>query len=536
MAKEEKKKAATPVSAEEKKRAERLARAREIAAKKAKQAAAEEAPEIGLPKKERIKIPRHPMPEQTPEERIHNFNSVVLGYDDETALIEAQRCLQCPTAPCIKGCPADVDIPGFILEVVKGDLPKSYEILKTTNALPAICGRVCPQEEQCEVVCLMAKRGPVAVGRLEQYVAEKMLDAFEREPPEIKPYKQTKEKVAVIGSGPAGITCAADLVKLGYGVTLFESLHKPGGVLSYGIPPFRLPRRIIGSEIESVQKMGVELKLDSIFGKSIDYEEAMEMGYEAFFLGTGAGLPRFMGIPGENANGVYSANEFLTRVNLMEAWDFPNADTPVFVGKRVVTVGAGNTAMDCSRVSLRLPGVEESRIVYRRSRKEATARAEEIEHAMEEGVQFHFLTLPIEVLRDEKNWIQGLRCQKMELGEPDESGRRRPVPIEGSEFEFPCDTMLVAIGQRPNPVAMRSIPGLEITKWGTVPVNEETMQTNIPNVFAGGDVTVGESTVIFAVGQGKKGARGIDAYLTAKREGRLEEFERECAAARNKAS
>jgi len=464
------------------------------------------------------------MPEQSPQDRIRNFDSVVLGFDDETAFTEAQRCLQCPTSPCVKGCPAEIDIPAFILEVVKGDIARSYEVLKDANALPAVCGRVCPQEVQCEIVCALAKKGPVAIGRLEQYVAEKMLDAHEKEPPEIKPYEATKEKVAVVGSGPAGVTCAADLVKLGYAVTLFESLHKPGGVLSYGIPPFRLPRRIIANEIKSVEEMGVEMKPNAIFGKSLTYEEAMKMGYEAFFLGTGAGLPRFMGIPGENANGVYSANEYLTRINLMEAWDFPNADPPVFVGKRVVTVGAGNTAMDCARVSLRMPGVEESRIVYRRSRKEATARAEEIEHAMEEGVQFHFLTLPIEVLRDEKNWIKSLRCIKMELGEPDESGRRRPIPIEGTEFEFPCDTMLVAVGQRPNPIAMRSIPGLEITKWGTVPVHEETMQTNIPNVFAGGDVTVGESTVIFAVGQGKKGARGIDAYLTAKREGRLEEF------------
>ena len=519
-------------SAGHKKQVERLARAREVAArKKQKQKATVEEPEIGLPKKERLKIPRHPMLEQSPEERVHNFKSVVLGYDDETALAEAHRCLQCPHPKCVEYCPAEVDIPAFILEIVKGDIPAAYDILKRDNALPAVCGRVCPQEVQCEMVCLLAKKGPVAIGRLEQYVAEYMLDRFETEPPKIKKYRPTKERVAVIGSGPAGITCAADLVKMGYAVTLFEGFHKPGGVLSYGIPPFRLPRRIIASEIKGVEAMGVELRLDTVFGKTITYEEAMEMGYEAFFLGTGAGLPRFMGIPGENANGVYSANEYLVRVNLMEAWDFPKADTPVFVGKRVVTVGAGNTAMDCSRVSLRMSGVEESRIVYRRSRKEATARAEEVEHAMEEGVQFHFLTQPVEVLRDENNWIKGLRCIKNELGEPDESGRRRPIPIEGSEFEFPCDTMLVAIGQRPNPIAMRSIPGLEITKWGTVPVNEETMQTNISNVFAGGDVTVGESTVIFAVGQGKKGARGIDAYLTAKREGRLEEFERQHAAA-----
>lgn len=504
-------------------KAERLKRARELAEKKKqeKEAGAAEKPEFGLPKKERLKIPRQPMPEQPPHERIKNFESVVFGYTPEIALLEAQRCLDCPEPKCVPLCPAEVDIPSFIREIVKGNLEGAYAILKQNNALPAICGRVCPQEVQCEMQCLLAKKGPVAIGRLEQFVAEYMLEKFEKEPPKIAPFTPTKEKVAVIGSGPAGITCAADLVRLGYHVTIFESLHKPGGVLVYGIPPFRLPRRIIDAEIKTVEQMGVEIRCNSVFGKTITLQELLEEGYKAIFLGTGAGLPTFLGIPGENANGVYSANEFLTRVNLMEAWDFPNADTPVYVGKKVVTVGAGNTAMDCARVSLRLPQVEESHIVYRRTRAEAPARAEEIEHAEQEGVVFNFLTQPVEIIRDDKNWIKGVKCIKMELGEPDESGRRRPVPIPGTEFVIECDTLLNAVGQRPNPIAMRSIPGLEITKWGTVTVDEETMQTSVPYVFAGGDITVGASTVIFAVGQGKKAARGIDKYLSMVREGKI---------------
>jgi len=471
----------------------------------------------GLTKKERLQIKRHAMPEQTPEERIRNFRSVVLGYDYETAYAEAQRCLDCPTPRCVEGCPAEIDIPGFIREIVKGDLEESYRILKAANALPAVCGRVCPQEVQCEEVCLLAKKGPVAIGRLEQFVAEYMLDRFLEQPPKVEKIVPTKEKVAVIGAGPAGITAASDLVRLGYDVTIFEALHKPGGVLNYGIPPFRLPRRILDAELATIEELGVKLRTNIVFGKTVTYEELLADGFQAFFLGTGAGLPSFMGVPGENANGVYSANEYLTRVNLMEAWDFPNADTPVFVGKNVVTVGAGNTAMDSARVSKRLPGVEKSYIVYRRSKEEAPARREELHHAEEEGIIFKFLTQPIEVLRDDKNWLTGIRCLQMELGEPDASGRRRPVPIPGSEFEIECDTLLVAIGQRPNPIAMRSIPGLEISRWGTIVVDEESMMTSVPGVFAGGDATVGASTVILAVGHGKKAARGIDAYLAARR-------------------
>ena len=507
----------------EEERAEKLRRARELAEKKKleKEGIQLSAGEGALPKKERMKIPRQAMPEQEPKERIKNFDSVVLGYTPEIAYTEALRCLDCPQPKCVPLCPAEVDIPRFIKKIVEKDYEGAYAVLKENNALPAICGRVCPQEVQCEMECLLAKKGPVAIGRLEQFVAEFMLERFEKEPPKVERIVPTKEKVAIIGSGPAGITCAADLVKLGYEVTIFESLHKPGGVLVYGIPPFRLPRKIITAEIESVRQMGVEIKCDTVFGKTITYEELLKEGYKAIFLGTGAGLPTFMGIPGENANGVYSANEFLTRINLMEAWDFPNADTPVFVGKRVITVGAGNTAMDASRISLRLPGVMESHIVYRRTRAEAPARAEEIAHAEEEGVIFHYLTQPVEVIRDEKNWIKGIKCIRMELGEPDERGRRKPVPVPGSEFEIPCDTLLIAVGQKPNPIAMRSIPGLEISKWGTVIVDEETMQTNIPFVFAGGDATVGASTVIFAVGQGKKAARGIDGYLSAVRQGKV---------------
>ncbi len=509
---------------------ERLKRAKELAERKKREEAGTEKPLVGLPKKERLKIQRQPMPEQDPMARILNFESVVLGYPADIALLEAQRCLGCANPKCIPLCPAEVNIPAFILEIVKGNLEGAYAILKESNALPAICGRVCPQEVQCEMECLLAKKGPVAIGRLEQFVAEYMLDKFEKEPPTITRYTPTKEKVAVIGSGPAGITCAADLCKLGYDVTVFESLHKPGGVLVYGIPSFRLPRRIINAEIKTVEDMGVKFMCNTVFGKSVTLQDLLKEGYKAIFLGTGAGLPSFLGIKGENANGVYSANEFLTRVNLMEAWDFPNADTPVYVGKKVITVGAGNTAMDCARVSLRLLGVKESHIVYRRTKAEAPARAEEIEHAEQEGVIFNFLTQPLEIIRDENNWIKGLKCIKMELGEPDESGRRRPVPIPGSEFEIECDTLLNAVGQSPNPIAMRSIPGLEITKRGTVVVDEESMQTSVPYVFAGGDITVGASTVIFAVGQGKKAARGIDRYLSAVREGKIKWGEKQLKA------
>ncbi|MEP0813573.1 MAG: NADPH-dependent glutamate synthase [bacterium] len=462
------------------------------------------------------------MPEQSPLVRIRNFNSVVLGYPPETAIAEAERCIQCKDPRCVMQCPAEVKIPQFIDAIAKGDFELANKILKEDNSLPAVCGRVCPQEIQCEEVCILGVKGqPVAIGRLEQFAAEYALShGVEVVLKDVEPVKITKEKVAIIGCGPAGITAAGDLVKLGYDVTIFEALHKPGGVLVYGIPAFRLPKYIVEAEVAYIEKLGVKVETNVVVGKTVTLDKLKEMGFKAFFIGTGAGLPTFMRIPGENANGVYSANEFLTRVILMHAYEFPKYETPVFVGKNVCVVGAGNTAMDAARTSRRLPGVENVYIVYRRSRDEAPARIEELHHAEEEGVILKFLTQPIEVLHDEKNWVTGLKCLQCELGEPDASGRRKPVPIEGSEFVIPCDTVIVAIGQRPNPILMRSIEGLDVSKWGTVNINEKWMTTNVEGVFAGGDVAVGASTVIMAVGHGKKAARAIDSYLTAKREGR----------------
>jgi glutamate synthase (NADPH) small chain len=473
------------------------------------------------PKKKRSKAPRHPMPEQTPEERVGNFNSVVLGYSIETAIEEAERCIQCKKPRCVEQCPAEVKIPQFIQAIVDGDYFKANSILKEDNALPAVCGRVCPQELQCEQVCILAVKGEaVAIGRLEQFAAEYALARNDQVLAKVEPVKPTKEKIAIIGSGPAGVSAAGDLVKLGYDVTIFEALHKAGGVLVYGIPAFRLPKTIVDAELDYIRKLGVKIETNVVVGKTITVDKLKEKGFKAFFIGTGAGLPTFMRIPGENANGVYSANEYLTRVILMRAYDFPEYETPVFAGKRVCVVGAGNTAMDGSRVSLRLPGVENVYIVYRRSREEAPARIEEIHHAEQEGVIFNFLTQPVEVMHDEDNWVTGLKCLRCELGEPDSSGRRRPVPVEGSEFIIECDTVVVAVGQRPNPVLMRSIEGLDVSKWGTVNVDDKWMTTNIDGIFAGGDVAVGASTVIMAVGHGKKAARAIDTYLTCKREGR----------------
>jgi len=472
-------------------------------------------------KKKRSKVPRHAMPEQSPEDRVKNFDSVVLGYTKEMAVAEAERCIQCKKPKCVEQCPAEVKIPEFIAAIAEGDFLKSNEILKEDNALPAVCGRVCPQESQCEEVCILAVKGePVAVGRLEQFAAEYALARGEEVMKDVNPVKADKEKVAIIGSGPAGISAAGDLVKLGYDVTIFEALHKPGGVLVYGIPAFRLPKTIVQAEVDYVAKLGVKIMTNVVVGKTVTIDKLKEQGFKAFFVGTGAGLPTFMRIPGENANGVYSANEYLTRIILMRAYDFPEYKTPVFAGKRVCVVGAGNTAMDASRVSLRLPDVEQVYIVYRRSRAEAPARIEEVHHAEEEGVVFNFLTQPTEVLHDENNWVTGLKCLTCELGEPDASGRRRPIPIEGSDFVIDCETVVVAVGQRPNPVLMRSIEGIDVSKWGTLNIDEEWMSTNIEGIFAGGDVAVGASTVIMAVGHGKRAARAIDTYLTCKREGR----------------
>ncbi len=472
-------------------------------------------------KKKRVKVPRNPMPEQTPDERVRNFDSVVLGYSPETAIIEAERCIQCKNPKCVDQCPAEVKIPQFIQAIADGDFLKANSILKEDNALPAVCGRVCPQELQCEQVCILTVKGEsVAIGRLEQFAAEYALAQNEEVLAKVETVTPTKEKIAIIGSGPAGVAAAGDLVKLGYEVTIFEALHKAGGVLVYGIPAFRLPKTIVEAELDYIRKLGVKIETNVVVGKTITIDKLKEKGFKAFFIGTGAGLPTFMRVPGENANGVYSANEYLTRVILMRAYDFPEYETPVFAGRRVCVVGAGNTAMDASRVSLRLPGVEKVYIVYRRSREEAPARIEEIHHAEEEGVVFNFLTQPVEVLHDENNWVTGLKCLRCELGEPDASGRRRPVPVDGSEFVIECDTVVVAVGQRPNPVLMRSIDGLDVSKWGTVNVDDKWMTTNIEGMFAGGDVAVGASTVIMAVGHGKKAARAIDTYLTCKREGR----------------
>lgn len=460
----------------------------------------------GKAKKERI-----PMPEQPPEERRKNFNEVALGYTKEGALSEASRCLACKEPECVEGCPVNVDIPGFIKLICAEDFEGAIEKIKATNTLPAICGRVCPQETQCEALCVLGKKGqPVAIGRLERFCAD-----YEREKginvPEVP--KSTGKKVAVVGSGPAGLTAAADLAKLGHKVTVFESLHKTGGVLSYGIPEFRLPKKIVQQEIDYIKQLGVEFKPNYIIGRIKTLDELCDE-FDAVFLGTGAGLPSFMGIPGENFSGVYSANEFLTRVNLMKAYD-PAYDTMVRRGKHVVVVGGGNVAMDAARSALRL-GAEEVSIVYRRGEEEMPARREEIEHAKEEGIIFRLLTNPVRILGDEKFNVKSVECIKMELGEPDKSGRRSPVPVEGSEFTIPADVVVIAIGTSPNPIIFKGSEGLEQSKRGTVVADEETGATSKCGVFAGGDVVTGAATVISAMGAGKKAARAIDEYLKGK--------------------
>ncbi len=456
------------------------------------------------------------MAEQRPEERIHNSNEVPYGFTPEQAQLEAERCLQCKNAPCMKGCPVEVDIPAFIQLIKEGDFSGAARKLKETNSLPAVCGRVCPQEDQCEEVCVLGIKGdPVAIGTLERFAAD-----WEMEHPADSSSSlpaQEKAKVAVIGAGPAGLTAAADLARFGYRVTIFEALHQPGGVLSYGIPEFRLPKKIVNLEVKNVTNMGVDLQLNQVAGSTITIDELFQDGFRAIFIGTGAGLPRFMGIPGENLNGVYSANEYLTRVNLMKAYLFPEYDTPVIMGKKVCVIGGGNVAMDSARTALRL-GAEEVTIVYRRTRKEAPARAEEIHHAGEEGVIFKFLTLPIRYLEDDAGWVIGMEALEMELGEPDESGRRRPLPIEGSEFMIDCDLVVVAIGNSPNPLLPRATPGLKLGWKGIIETDHETGRTSLPGIFAGGDIATGAATVIEAMGAGKRAARGIDNYLMSKSE------------------
>jgi glutamate synthase (NADPH/NADH) small chain len=419
-----------------------------------------------------VKTTKHKMPEQEPKKRIKNFNEVPFGYDKETAIEEAKRCLNCKKKPCTEGCPVEIDIPGFIACVANGDFDKAAEIIKAKNSLPAVSGRVCPYENQCEGLCTVKKISvyaePVAIGRLERFIADYERKKGAKIPKKAKP---TGKKVAVVGSGPAGLTCAGDLAKMGYDVTIFEALHAPGGVLMYGIPEFRLPKEIVNSEVDYIKKLGVEVNYDVVVGKTITIEE-LQKEFDAIFIGTGAGLPRWLRIPGENLDGVYSANEFLTRVNMMKAYKFPDYDTPVKIGKIVATFGAGNVAMDCARTALRL-GAEKSYIIYRRSENEMPARAEEIHHAREEGVIFKFLTNPIRFIGDDKGILKEAEFMKMKLGEPDESGRRRPLPMPGSEFKMQIDTALVAIGQSPNPLIPQTVKGLKIAKHGNIETDEE---------------------------------------------------------------
>jgi len=461
----------------------------------------------------KINLNRVLMPRQDPKLRARNFNEVALGYSAQQAQAEASRCIQCPKHSCIDGCPVEVDIPAFIKAMRDGDMPEAVRILKDKNSLPGICGRVCPQETQCEANCVLAKKGaPIAIGRLERYVADWERAHMQSMNSPVAQPAPTGKRVAVVGSGPAGLTMAADLAKLGHSVTIFEALHVAGGVLMYGIPEFRLPKDIVQAEVEYVTSLGVELQLDSVVGKVMTIDELLNNGYNAVFLGTGAGLPMFLNIPGENLNGIYSANEFLTRVNLMKAYRFPEYDTPVKLGRKVAVIGGGNVAMDSARCALRL-GADEVYIVYRRSEVELPARREEVENAVEEGIQFKLLTNPKRFLGNEQNWVVGMECYQMELGEPDESGRRRPIAIPGSEFIIDVDVVIVALGTRPNPLITSTTEGLETTKWGTVVADEATGKTVKDKVWAGGDIVTGAATVISAMGSGKRAATDIDEYL-----------------------
>ena len=456
-----------------------------------------------------------PMAKQKVEARIHNFDEVAQGYSMEQAVSEAQRCIQCPKPQCIQGCPVELDIPAFIKEIREKNFDEAIKKVKEKNSLPAICGRVCPQETQCQKFCVLGKKGdPLSIGRLERFVADYELQKGVTVPARSK--SSVGGKVAVVGSGPAGLTAAADLAKLGYEVVIFEALHAPGGVLMYGIPEFRLPKKIVQAEVDYIKKLGVEVKNDHMIGRLYTIDELFEQGFDAVFIGTGAGLPNFMGIPGENLGGIYSANKFLIRVNLMKAYMFPEYDTPIKVGKKVAVIGGGNVAMDSARCSLRL-GAEEVWIVYRRSKNEMPARLEEVENAEEEGIKFKFLTTPVRFLGDESGWVTGMECIAMQLGEPDESGRRRPIPIKGSEFVMEVDTVVIAIGQTPNPIIQRTTKSLETTRWGTIVVREKTGKTSKKGVYAGGDVVSGAATVISAMGAGKTAARSIDRYLKRKK-------------------
>jgi len=461
------------------------------------------------------RVPRVGMPLQDPQERIHNFYEVALGYTEEMAVVEANRCLMCKKPLCVQGCPVEIDIPAFIEKIQNKDFRGAYDEIKGDNALPAICGRVCPQESQCEKFCVLGKKfEPVAVGRLERYVADLALKEDDFKP--TGEYSVTKkEKIAIVGSGPAGLTVAGDLVKMGYGVTVFEAFHIFGGVLVYGIPEFRLPNQVVEAEISYLETLGVEMIRNFVVGRSATIYDLFDQGYSAVFLGTGAGLPSFLKVPGENSNGIFSSNEFLTRNNLMSGYKFPEYDTPMYCGKRVAVFGGGNTAMDSVRSSLRL-GADKAMILYRRSEAELPAREEEYINAQEEGVEFHFLVSPLSFDADENGWVKSVKLQQMELGEPDDSGRRRPVPIEGKIYDLEIDTAVIAIGTRPNPLLLRTTPELETTRWGTVVVDESTMATKMEGVYAGGDIVTGGATVISAMGAGKVAARAIDEYIQSK--------------------
>lgn len=452
------------------------------------------------------------MPEQEPDVRNKNFDEVALGYTKEMAMEEATRCLNCKHQPCKQGCPVGVPIPEFIQEVAAGNMEEAYKIITSENALPAICGRVCPQENQCEGKCVRGIKGEaVGIGRLERFVADYHM--ANGKAPELD-IKRNGIKVAIIGSGPAGITCAGELAKKGYDVTVFEALHKTGGVLSYGIPEFRLPKALVQKEVDSVAALGVKFETNVVVGRSITIDELQEQGYQGIFIGSGAGLPRFQNIPGENLNGVYAANEFLTRVNLMKGYEFPNHPTPVKIADTVCVIGAGNVSMDCARTAKRL-GAKDVYIVYRRSDKEIPARAEEVHHAKEEGIIFKLLTNPVEI-HGEDGWVKSMECVEMELGEPDESGRRRPVVKEGSNFTIETGTVIVSIGQSPNPLIRQTTPGLETQRWGGIIVDEDSMKTSKEGVYAGGDVVTGAATVILAMGAGKTAAQAMDEYLSNK--------------------
>ncbi len=458
----------------------------------------------------KIKPKKTPMREQPPEERIRNFDEVPYGYNPEEAIEEALRCLQCKKPACIPGCPVEIDIPGFVNFIAENKFREGIVLLKEKNIMPAICGRVCPQEEQCEQVCIVGKKNePVAIGRLERFLADWERSQGEMDIPRIP--DPTGKKIAIVGAGPAGITAAADLARLGHYVEIFEALHEPGGVLVYGIPEFRLPKAIVFKEIDFLKKLGVKLHTDTVIGKIKSIDELLKE-YDAVFLGTGAGLPWFMNVPGENLNGIYSANEYLTRANLMKAYLFPKYKTPIIRGRRVATVGGGNVAMDCARTALRL-GAEKSILIYRRAREQMPAREEEIHHAEQEGIIFKLLSNPAAFHGSENGWVKEAECIKMKLGEPDESGRRRPVPIEGANFRVQVDVVVIAIGNSPNPLIPSTTPDIESSKWGTVITDPKTGKTSKKGVFAGGDVATGAATVILAMGAGKIAARGTHEYL-----------------------